>query len=438
MSKSLNLYRIAFPLYHHLRDWAFVIVQRTTANYPTLRWYRKPDGLEGDARFINDTTKDSITGAYNAYNARPDYYDKGHYLFLEVASNEQGPPLDWQRTSDTAACMLALAQSMHGAAPNIEDDTKPIVLISCSAGPLPPGRGYEHAKLRIVSEEFNEEENVKALKNKWRAAIGGREERFPILALVVHDDDAKLFERTLGFKAKELTEDIFHKLATSGAERPALISVTSEQLPLLARALAIEEYDFTPKSIALDASYSNLTPQPVPTLLFGIMPKLDKFILYAFLIFIMTKYFLTTPKEERISTNYLPIESREDLAKHVDAYSEIGSDANKHASPNQESFANPRKPIGNSVAVTHPNLVSILVISPADSFVTLANTTHQSVYSSDDFEVSDASRASFKFNLKPGNYPILCSQPHQPHTPLGEASVEIIKGKKTYVARCPP
>lgn len=234
---ATTAYQIGFPLYDRGGRWEFVLPRAVRSTKNELRWYRNQEGPKGAGSFIAET------GAGAALGAKPSGYLAQGFDFLHIASKEAGKPARWKYTSDTAACVLSLTQCHHnGCEP--PDDEAPIVLVSCAAYMGRDKGSFSEIQLLGVSTDPDKEQNLKALKQKWAAVLGGREQGFPILALVLHYDDAVFLASDLNIPITTLTESTFSDLFEDEGRQPAIVAVESIQMPLLARSLDIYSGDF--------------------------------------------------------------------------------------------------------------------------------------------------------------------------------------------------
>ena len=156
--------------------------------------------------------------------------------------------------SDSAACTLAIAQYQ----PALESTEQKTVLISCSFSPNHyPNQGFSGLLLDKVT---NEDEKISrdSLKTKWDAA-----QEFGVLALVLHEEDAKLLVGDPSFSAEilELQEGTFTQLLKNPREKTPIVYCRSNELPLLAKALLIDSPLFS--NHPLNLSQNNLFFYPL-------------------------------------------------------------------------------------------------------------------------------------------------------------------------------
>lgn len=151
--------------------------------------------------------------------------------------------------SDSAACALALAQYQPEENFLVKD---PIVLISCSFAPHHArNQGFERLLLDCVTNE-DREESLLSLWHKWEAS-----RKYNALALVLHENDAKLFleHPQRNVPLLELHRESFKELRNQIQELPPIISCKSNQLSLLAEALEIGSQAFAPSSVLSKPRY---------------------------------------------------------------------------------------------------------------------------------------------------------------------------------------
>jgi len=240
-------FNIGFPLAGD--PWEFVLVQmlrRREEPHHVQRWFR------GDPRRYGVNIRE--TGALKAWTAA--YWggalvDDGaeRLEFIRVSGKQHETPPRWEGTSDAAACVLALASGRTADNP----PHTPTVLVSCdcSFGPdpsIPRAAGYavgfRWARLRPVSAPDRSKASRDALEQKWNAARRGASVGVPVMALVLHHDDAAFLGPAIGCQPTPLAGYVFRKLPEHPTEWPALISVEDAQLPLLARVLGMDPNKF--------------------------------------------------------------------------------------------------------------------------------------------------------------------------------------------------
>lgn len=427
-----NSYHIGFPLYHNDREWIFVLVHGRHKTTTLLKWHRNQQSRPASTRFLVDT------GAYNALIAKPRNYLCRSFHFQEVANSEHGEPVEWHLTSDTAACVLALAQSHHGGFDDNEiEKSKPIVLISCAAAPLSPDGGYQDSILCSVSDEEDEDDNLDALEKKWQAVVGGRAAGLRVIALVLHVDDANLLARRVGVPAIPLADNSFRSLAQDQAEQPVLIKVGTGQLPLLARALGIPERDFSSNPAASKSLF-----------VIGIMASvvIGVYVIVKWISWDINRTNLSIKEPDLAHSVSVPVIAM----KQVSDGNTQSPIASIHATPGNNAARVRRKESHKRSALkpqtpTKPVDINLSVKAPRGTIVELLSSDSEAVVGrkTSGFyketiageSIYEASRAVFKIQLHPGRYDVVCKYKVSSFPPTTQ-SIEVRSEVLEYETTC--
>jgi len=218
-------YRIAYPVDNGNPDDSFmVIVSRCEAKYHSCKGARVSEKLrkESGASYVFERACEEIMKRY-----------RFEYEQIPMPNNTITPEtvID-DGCSDGVACALALHQS------SIEP-TGPLILISCSLSFQDRQKGLTGNPIGRVTKKDEEAAAKKSLTNKWAAVC-----RNNALALVLHEDDAKLLSQIVGEPLK-LQKDTFEKLLKEKG-KTKLVSCKFDQLPVLSESLGIPHFSFLP------------------------------------------------------------------------------------------------------------------------------------------------------------------------------------------------
>lgn len=210
-----------------------VLIQATNLSSSLYGWLRDEAERFYPAGFIHDV------GAGRVLEFNRIFSTKRGFNFYHATEQQSGSkPTPWAGYSDTAASLLALAQSQ------VAQDA-PIVLISCECDFSRSGE-FRGAKLSPVSVSRDSEANANALMQKWAAAT---QSEIPILALVLFQSDAELladslYKRATPVQIEGLSDFNLSKYIGKQRQCPMLVSVQADDLPMLAAKLGINPQAF--------------------------------------------------------------------------------------------------------------------------------------------------------------------------------------------------
>ncbi|WP_372370678.1 HEAT repeat domain-containing protein [Candidatus Uabimicrobium sp. HlEnr_7] len=210
-------FRIGFPVDAGSADLSFIVTVRLTI---AESHFCKGGGASG--------LRENSGAAYVFKRTQLDIQQKYRYEFaLAPMPNNKTRPnnLCDFGYSDSAACALAIEQH-RDSYPKKPTET-PLLLISCSFVSQPQQQGLKNLLLEKVTTD-DEIEARESLANKWQAACKNK-----ALALILHEDDAKILGKELSIKLTPLDKlDFLEPLST-----PHLISCQTDQWPLLLKKL---------------------------------------------------------------------------------------------------------------------------------------------------------------------------------------------------------
>lgn len=224
--------RIGFPLAAP-DSWEFVIVESTNLNRSLHGWLNEDVDQFRPAGFIH------YVGAGRVLEFNRILTTKRSFKFYHASKKTLvGRPTPWAGHSDTAASLLALAQS------TVSKDS-PVVLVSCECD-FSPEADFQGARLSSVSISSKEDENRAALLQKWAAAM---QSAVPVMALVLFHTDAELLADSLfsigtSIRLVQLKDFSTRDLLAQPGQWPVLVSVRDGDLPLLASKLGIDSRIF--------------------------------------------------------------------------------------------------------------------------------------------------------------------------------------------------
>lgn len=247
MTTEMPSFQVGFPIDDPNGPWEFVLVMAQRSPTSVQQWLSDIDG-----RSRKPATCSGTTGAADVLKAAQGHHIREKsFVFCHVSNDQtRRSPDDWHYSSDGAACSLALVRG-ESTTPFSE----PVVLISCECRFGEAGSwSLGSTTLHNVAVHHKREEQIRSLKNKWRAATEGKNAGQPIVALVLHKKDAALLGSQLGCEPTPLTRELFRDLARRTRDELLLVEVDSEQMPLLADALGINNYHF--KSTRYDNEYT--------------------------------------------------------------------------------------------------------------------------------------------------------------------------------------